>query len=94
MIKILMGLFALLLGIVSWFFFNKASEAFSVLLQNKPKHRLNGFCRLNGWVYLVFALFSVSGIVWDTMPFIAIILVVVSVYTASVAWRLAAFLKN
>lgn len=94
MIKALMGLFALLLGIISWFFFKKASDAFNVMLQGKQNHSLNRFCKLNGWVYLIFALFSFVGIFWDATFVTAIILVIVSLYTAGITWQLAAILKN
>lgn len=94
MITILLSLFSILLLIISWFFFSKASSAFSILVSENKQPALDRFCSLNGWLYLIFALVSFVGLILDSNTLIAGFLIVVSLYTANVAWQIATFIKK
>lgn len=94
MIKIMVIFFVLLLGIVSWFFSFKATEAFSVLVPPQEKIKLQRFCTRNGRIFFIFALLMIFSLFFEDPLFMAISLVIVSLYTAGFAWQLAALLKH
>lgn len=94
MITILLSLFSILLLIISWFFFKKASSAFSLLVSKNKQPTLERFCSFNGWLYMIFALVSFVGLVLDSNILTAGFLIIVSLYTASVAWQIAAFIEK
>lgn len=94
MLTILLSLFGILLAIISWFFFNKAAEAFEIVVAENKQPAFRTFCFFNGWAYFVFALATYVGVFLDWNVATALILIIVSLYTAAVAWQIVAFFKR
>ena len=94
MLTILLSLFGILLIIISWFFFKKAAEAFTIVVPENKQPAFRTFCSFNGWTYFVFALATDVGVFLDWNVATAIFLIIVSLYTAAVAWQIAAFIKK
>jgi hypothetical protein len=94
MLTILLTLFGILLAIISWFFFKKAVEAFAIVVPENKQPAFVKFCSFNGWAYFVLSLVTFVGLFLDWNMATAIFLIVISLYTAAVAWQIASFIKK
>lgn len=94
MITALLSLFCILLLIISGFFFKKAAAAFSIVIPENKHVAFKKFCSFNGWIYLVFALITFGGVILNADIVTVATLIIVSLYTASVAWQIASFVKK
>lgn len=94
MIKIMLVLYGLLLGITSWFIAKKAARSFSFFVNKQKEPALIHFTKRNAWFYLGYSLLAFLGAYLDTESFTASILVITSLHSAIMAWRLAAFIKK
>ena len=90
MIKFMMILFSLLLAILAWFLLTKSSDL-SLLFNNK---NTVSFFNSNGRVYAILSSLSISSLSFDNNLVFALVLVLVSIYTAFFSMRLASLLKK
>lgn len=90
MIRVMMFLFSLLLGLLTWFLLTKSSELFLVFDKKSVQKNLY----INGKIYFFFTILSFLSVLLNHPLIYAIILTTVSIYTAFFSIRLASSLKN
>lgn len=90
MIQAMMFLFSLLLGLLTWFLLTKSSEIALVFDKKSVEKTL----RFNGKIYFSFTILSFFSVLLNSQLIYAVILTIISIYTAFFSIRLASSLKK
>ncbi|MDE1548390.1 hypothetical protein [Jeotgalibaca caeni] len=91
MIQILMTIFALLLAAVAWFLTTKAASVF--VNPSKIDKRTQSSFRTSGMIYFIFSLLTFSSVFLNQTLLYALLLVLISFYTAYLTFWLAKIFK-
>ncbi|AZP05136.1 hypothetical protein [Jeotgalibaca ciconiae] len=97
MIQLLIGLFALLLFLVSWFLIKKANHAFILFpekLSTEQRKKMNVFFQTNGIIYFVTGIVFIISIFINQKNLYAVLLLLISLHSAFFSFQLSKFLKG